>query len=460
MRSISCVAIALAMAFSCAAASANNGTILFSRSVNGTYNGYSIQVGTGLFLIDDNGAHYKQLTPLVADSYYMPSGVAYPGGYGSIDGTWVFTGTWLTKNFSPDGQSVQYFAGQTSNPLPNSMYPRKYTVMNLATGATQAPFAGGNDNALPGYGYLAWGPAGSNQIAYTNSTSESPTSPPCVMLMQPDGSDQHTLWCAPPTINIAQGPVPSLAIGAIRWAGNGKSLLAYVSYQPVPLTLPKKSVAQSISGYTGFAALYDINVQTGIATLIAPDVPDPAFGDISYDGNVVLYQKQDMFSCNDDNLEANGASLCVTNLATGTVTSVFPEGVWQEQGVNGQWWSTYWYPQALLSPDGTKVVVTMQATDSTLNQGDLYVVNVDGTNLRQLTTRDPNAPTNAQIAWIPVAWSPDGHQLLVNHVTGPALGQSTDQTKSSEVNIIALSDGRAWDVTSGYAVDWLKGPCQ
>ncbi|GAB2570051.1 hypothetical protein ISP15_02715 [Dyella jejuensis] len=452
MRSISYVALALAMALPCAAAYADNGTILFTRAVNGSYNGVSTQVGAGLFLIHDNGTSFRQLTPLIANSYYLPSGVAY-----YQEGPAIGTGTWLTKNFSPDGQYIQYFAGHSSNPAPGGPYPGKYYVADLLTGATHPLFTGTNDNDPPGYGYLAWGPAGSNDIAYTNSTSEIPTSPPCVKLMHPDGSDQHTLWCAPATITIVQGSVPTLAVSQIRWAGNGKSLLAYVSYQPVPLAVPKKPATTPAVGGTGFVALYAVNVQTGAATLVAPDVPDPAFGDISYDGNVVLYQQQDLFHCGDDDLESTGQSLCVKNLTTGKVTSVFPQEQWYIQG-DGVWWGQHWYPQALLSPDGSKVAVTMEAQDSPVAQGDLYIVNTDGSGVsRQLTTRPASAPASEGLAWIPVAWSPDGHQLLVNNVSLTGSGQKP--SKSSEVHIIALSNGKDWDVTHGYAVDWLKEPC-
>jgi hypothetical protein len=451
MRSFSCVAMAMAMIFSCAAAHADNGTILFTRPVNGTYNGAPAQVGSGLFLMHDNGTGFRQLTPLAAGSYYFPSGVAFYG-------QGVQQGTWLTKNFSPNGYYIQYFAAQSSTPSPGGPYAGKYYLQDLLTGRVYRLFPGTNDNAAPGYGYLAWGPAGTNDIAFTNSTSELPTSPPCVELMHPDGTDRRTLWCAPATITVTQGPVPSLAVSELRWSGNGKSLLAYVSYQPVPLAAPRTQAVAPTMGGTGFAALFVINVQTGASRLIAPDVPDPAFGDISYDGNVVLYQQQDGFACGDNNPEALGESLCVINLTTGTVTSVFPvnSGQWLLEGGNGGWWSSYWYPQALLSPDGSKVAVTMEAQNSAVGQGDLYIVNTDGSGTsRRLTTRPANAPATEDIAWIPVAWSPDGYQLLTNHVTLTE-DSSKNLIKSSEVHIIALSNGRDWDVTHGYAVDWLK----
>src|SRR5581483_11753725 len=104
MRSLSCVAIALAMTCSCAAAY-GSGTILFARPINGTYNSQLVQTGSALFTINDNGTDLNQLTPLAANDWYVPSGVA---AYGP--------GQWLTRNFSPDGQSIQYFYGQTTDP--------------------------------------------------------------------------------------------------------------------------------------------------------------------------------------------------------------------------------------------------------------------------------------------------------------------------------------------------------
>lgn len=36
---------------------------------------------------------------------------------------------------------------------------------------------------------------------------------------------------------------------------------------------------------------------------------------------------------------------------------------------------------------------------------------------------------------------------------------SADQTLPSEVQFIALSDGKDWRVSDGYAIDWIKPPC-
>lgn len=456
MRYVSCVAIALAMTFSSAAAYADNGTILFTRSVDGTYNGVPAQLGSGLFLVNDNGTGLRQLTPMVDGSYYFPSGVAYYGLGRSIN-----SGTWLTKNFSPDGRYIQYFDGQLSPPVATGPYPGKYYVKDLLTGVTYPLFSGTNDNDPPGLGYLSWGPAGSNEIAYANSTSEITVSPSCVQLMHPDGSDQHTLWCAPVSIDTPQGSVPSLAVSGIRWAGNGKSLLAYVSYQPVPLTLPVRSSTATPIGGSGFAALFVINVQTGASTMVAPDVADdPSFGDISYDGNVVLYQQPDYYSCGDTNSESLGVSLCVMNLTTGAVTTLLPPNDWFVQGsYDAMWYFGYLYPQALLSPDGSQAAVSMVTQNATVAQADLYIVKTDGSGVtRQLTTRPANAATGDDIAWIPVAWSPDGSQLLANNVTTTLSASNTETIKSSDVHVITVDDDKDRHVTHGYAIDWFKQP--
>lgn len=456
MRYVSFVAIALSMAFSCATASAavdaDSGTILFTRPVTGTYNGAPSVVGSGLFLIHDNGTGFRQLTPMAAGSYYFPSGVAYDGS-----GPSIHSGTWLTRNFSPNGRYIQYFEAHLANPVASGPYPGKYDVKDLHTGATSALFRGANDNNPPGYGYLAWGPAGSNEIAYTNSTSELTTSTPCVGLMHPDGSDAHTLWCAPATISLPQGSVPSLAVSQIRWSGNGKRLLAYVSYQPVPLALPKRSDTAPTVGGSGFAALFVVNVQTGASRMVAPDVADdPALGDISYNGNVVLYQQPDLYSCGDINPESQGLSLCAMNLTTGAVTTLLPANDWYLQGTD-LWYSPWFYPTARLSPDGSKAAVTMVGQNATVFQADLYILNTDGSGIsRALTSRPANTPAGNEIAWIPVAWSPDGRQLLVNHLTTTSSGTFQQAMTSSEVHVFAVSNARDWRVTSGYAVDWLK----
>ena len=479
MRSFSCAAaIALAMACSYASVYAN-GTILLTRPINATANGTTAPAGSGLFTVNDAGNHLRQVTPLVAGSYYMPAWVAaQPYNTG--------VGYWLTKNFSPDGLSVLYFQNPSANPA-DGPYSGKYYVRNLSTGAIQPLFAGSNDNAAPGYGYLARDPADGNTIAFTNSTSEYAVSNPCVYLMHADGSNQHILWCAPPTISVPDGTSPSLSVESLRWSGNGQKLAVYVSYNPPPLgnvvrqhtaskmmdvrglnkafsslrargSLPLAVAAdEPVHGGTSYSALFVIDVASGTGVEVGANMVDPPSGDISYDGTKVIYQQYDYGQCGDEDQEALGASLCFKDLTTGTVTDLLQPPMWLFFGDYQGWWNNYydpdWYPEILLSPDGSQAVFTMQSTTS--YEADLYTIRTDATNFRQLT-RNPN-PSDLYIGWTPVAWSPDGTRILANRGIVPVAG-SADQTWPSEVHIINVSNGHDTPVTHGYAVDWLEQP--
>jgi hypothetical protein len=481
MRSFYCAAaVTLAMACSYATAYAS-GTILLTRPINGVSNGTTVPLGSGLFTINDAGTRLRQVTPLMAGTYYMPSWLAsQPYNTG--------VGYWLTKNLSPDGKSVLYFQNPSTDPA-DGPYSGKYYVKNLSTGAIQPLFAGSNDNAAPGYGYLSRDPVDGNTIAYTNSTSEYPVSNPCVYVMHADGSDQHVLWCAPANISVpnAESPPASRAVESLRWSGNGQKLVVYVSYAPPPLDLVRKkdttrtmsthglygalalersgrgarpmaAAAGPVGGGTGYSALFVIDVASGTAVEVGANMVDPPSGDISYDGTKVIYQQYDYAQCGDEDSEALGASLCVKDLTTGTVTDLFLPTIWSDWGsvlgANLNWWAPKWYMQILLSPDGSQAVFTMQTTGG--NEADLYTIRTDGTYMRRLTTSDPN-PTSIYTGWTPVAWSPDGTRILANRAMAPVSG-STDQTWPSEVHIVNVGNGNDRLVTSGYAVDWLENP--
>jgi hypothetical protein len=468
MRFISSATDALAMACTCASVYAN-GTILLTRPVNAVSNGKLAPVGTGLFTINDYGENLRQITPLVAGSYYMPSWLAFTNYQTGVS-------YWLTKNFSPDGKSVLYFKNPSADPA-DGPYSGKYYVENLRTGTTQPLFAGSNDNAAPGKGYLARDPVDGNTIAYTNSTSEYPVAPACVNVMHADGSDQHVLWCAPATIDLPDYPGwPLLAVESIRWSGNGQKLMVFTSYEAPPLgTLPKKPGASAlrslltrpkpaatgpVSGVDlGYSALFVVDVKTGTAVRVAANLIDPPSSDISYDGTKVIYQQYDYDQCGDEDQEALGASLCFNDLTTGTVTDLFPPVIWTNYGDFESWWDNYyypdWYAEILLSPDGSQAVFTMRSTTVASNEADLYTIRTDGTNFRQLTS-NPNPPT-LYTGWTPVAWSPDGMRILANRCTVPVAG-STDQTWPCEVHIVNAGSGDDRTITRGYAVDWHEKP--
>jgi hypothetical protein len=470
MRFIFCATAALAMTCSCAFAYAD-GTILLTRTVDVVSNGMVVPVGSGLFSVDDRGGHLQQLTPSASGLYFMPSWLAsQPTGIGE--------GWWLTTNLSPNGQSLLYFRDPSSDPSAG-VFSGKYYVKNLDTGRIQPLFAGSNDIAAPGYGYLAMNPANGNLIAFANSTSEYSVSAPCVYQMHADGSKQRVLWCAPATLSMpgASSPVYSQAIGSLRWSGNGRKLMVYVSYQPPSVDVAKKHTQDAqhtptsmfafmphkaanplaatpapadrpVEGGTGFSALFIVDVATGTAVEIGTNMFDPAMGDISYDGSKVIYEQYDDARCGDEKTVYNvGTSLCFKDLITGKVTDLLPPTMWATWGgrvgpIN--WWSQSFYPQVRLSPDSSRAVFTLQTTGG--NEADLYTVRTDGTYLHQLT-RNPN-PSSDYTAWTPVKWSSDGTRILANRTA----------FEGSQIHFITVSDGDDKFVTNGYAVQWLERP--
>lgn len=428
------VSIVVGMAMASSAVVHANGTILLTRPVDGSYQGSLAQVGAGLFTIRNDRSHLKQLTPWVADSYYLQR-----GDYGHY-GYWE-----KTRNFSPRGRTIVYFAGHSSNPFAYS-YAGKYRVMDLATGRSHTLFSGDNDNVAPGYGAVAWGPAG--MIAYANSANGVTVEPHCVYLMRSHG-DRHRLWCAPAQEQTPQGMVPTLFVGAIRWAGNGKSLLASVYYQPEGMEVARAPASAAWPPGDSFA-IYKVNIKTGVGKEIATN--SPVLFDVSYDGTKVIYAQWGGDVCGNTNPEGqNGVSLCLLNLTTGHVTTLNPRigtADWGEAGWDGI--SSIWSLQVLLSPDGSKVVFSMDNRDQ--SESDLYMMNACGTGLRQLTSRNPATPAGTLVGWIPVAWSADGRRILANR--GTVILAGTDKRQPTDVHILDLATGKHWRVTDGYAVDW------
>jgi hypothetical protein len=313
--------------------------------------------------------------------------------------------------------------------------------MNLRTGATHPLFDGNNDDHAPGVGALAWGPQGSDLIAYANSINGNPVTPACVYVMKPDGGDKHRLWCAPAHVSTPNGAASTQAVETLRWAGNGKTLLAFVTYLP-----------PGAPTYYNYLAAFLIDVQAGTAVEAADNIPFEV-GDLSYDGSKIIFQQ---YACGvEDPLALDGISLCVKDMRSGKITSLLPADAWYKWGRIVSWSRSYWFDDLLLSPDGSQAAFMMQTTASF--DSDLYVINTDGKNLRQLTTQNPIPPADFHyVDWLPTAWSPDGTQILVNRSVEPSPYSTTDATWPSEVHIVNVNTGRDRLVTHGFAVSWYR----
>lgn len=76
------------------------------------------------------------------------------------------------------------------------------------------------------------------------------------------------------------------------------------------------------------------------------------------------------------------------------------------------YYDTDLYPA--ISPDGTKIAFSSNRTLEVdgYHHPELFVINTDGTGLRQLTTSDPNLGYNGSNAIYEVAWGPDSKTIL------------------------------------------------
>jgi Tol biopolymer transport system component len=259
--------------------------------------------------------------------------------------------------------------------------------------------------------------------------------------MKPDGGDKHRLWCAPAHVSTPNGAASTQAVETLRWAGNGKTLLAFVTYLP-----------PGAPTYYNYLAAFLIDVQAGTAVEAADNIPFEV-GDLSYDGSKIIFQQ---YACGvEDPLALDGISLCVKDMRSGKITSLLPADAWYKWGRIVSWSRSYWFDDLLLSPDGSQAAFMMQTTASF--DSDLYVINTDGKNLRQLTTQNPIPPADFHyVDWLPTAWSPDGTQILVNRSVEPSPYSTTDATWPSEVHIVNVNTGRDRLVTHGFAVSWYR----
>lgn len=396
------------------------GTILFMRPLWGT-EGMNRPTGSAIFSIRDNGFGERQLTPFADQVFNVPD--TWPQPFGTVE-------NWNTHAFSPSGRYSFFLKANNPYSIEQRFTFGKYYVMD-AQGRRMGPlFHGGNDMkpSDDGKGYLTWGPAGANRIAYGNSVQGRPVCHACVYLIDPDGKHQRKLWCAP-----GYYPEYEQAIEGIRWSGDGHSLLVYASITP----------AGQPNGFQN-ADLYRVDVATGAGTLVQKNVTPPQggrAGDVSYDGHEVVYESNAPGNCDPQITDQRVA--CARNLLTGQkVALVGPEG----QVLHGG-------GQMLLTPDGSRVVMTVVVPDTGV--AELFLANTDGTGVRQIT--QPCVPLDpeslSEEAWAPVRLSPDGTRLLANCYVAQDEG-SANERQEIRMYVINLINGSARYVANGLAYDW------
>ncbi|HUA81779.1 MAG TPA: hypothetical protein VL997_15485 [Dyella sp.] len=425
------LAVAFATLPLAAVAQTSAGTVLFTRTVNGMVDGFSTPVSSAIFSIGDDGLHERQLTPYAQGEFNIPS----VAGYDDLDvGN---EGIWITNAFNPAGTYSVFVPAQSALPhYQDSAYHGKYVLINAYGERTSPMFYGPDDlespSKGPGYGSVSWGPAGNDQIAYANvPDNQFGRHPACVRLMNSNGSNNHTLWCAD-RWNYC-------AVEAIRWSGDGSSLLVYAVHAD--------------HNFSNEADIYLINATTGAATLVEANIMEPnagwGVGDISYDGHEVIYgvvyDTHDPGPCNVPNNNTGVFVVwCAKNMRTGQEVALTDPSHTVTFGFQGQ---------ALISPDGSQAFLFANTAPSGSNpNAEIYAVKTDGSGVRKITS--PCIPMDADTSlwWRPVRVSPDGTRMLANchaehYPPSPIV-------YTNKVMVVSLADGNASFVTNGTAYDW------
>lgn len=410
-----------------AAAQTSPGTVLFARPMSGLYAGEKTITGYALFSIGDDGFGQRQLTPYAQYVYNVSALSNIPN----------YSENWLVNAFSPSGRYSLFVEAHSKYPLFGSTsFYGKFYMMNALGQRTKPLFSGSDDlespRVGPSWGSVTWGPAGTNEIAFTNAADDRLHSHhACVRLMHPDGTGNHKLWCATRW--------DYRALQGVRWSGDGSKLLVYAVRSPAKGQDPN-----------GVADLFLIDTATGAATLVQAATRPPyqnGTGDVSYDGHEVVYGvpyfAENPGSCTVPS-DPYSVTWCAKNMLTGEVVPlVDPDNV--VTFTSGG--------QTLISSDGSRAYLR-----GTANYGadkpdiEIYTINTDGTGLRQIT--QPCVPVNSgtSLWWKPVRLSPDGTRMLANcHVDQYPPAPPTSMTN---IYVVNLADGSTRYVTRGSAYDW------
>ena len=124
----------------------------------------------------------------------------------------------------------------------------------------------------------------------------------------------------------------------------------------------------------------------------------------------------------------DGARLAFASVVDGNNLEVFIVNA-DGSGLTNVTWNSAWDGPPSWSPDGTRLAFASTRAASPANRGDVNVVEVDGTNVKRLTSIGADAP----------AWSPDGRQIIfdsdgklhVMNADGSSVGRLTTPPRNS-----------------------------
>lgn len=250
--------------------------------------------------------------------------------------------------------------------------------------------------------YLAptWGPRGSIAFVarsdfFTGGTVH------CLGIVRPDGRDQRILFCPDAWSSRGNRMEPPV------WSADGRHL--YVE-----------------AGYTGltsgveYSYTYRVDVASGVASLVVgpwgSDGSGPPGWSVSPDERTAVYGDRQW-------------GVFQIDLADGAYTSLTDDGV-----------------APLHSRDGRRIAFTRVLYSGDRRQEQLFVMEADGTGVRQLT----NAPVD-RISYRAVAWSSNNRFVLVNRtiVAEDAGGRPLPPRRA--LRLVDVETGRVRALSGGHA---------
>jgi len=240
-----------------------------------------------------------------------------------------------------------------------------------------------------------WGPRG--QIAFRSRYVDRD----CVSVVDWNGLHQHDVFCPGHR---------GTEIDGITWSPDGRSLYASGGFYAGSPDLYWNALA------------YRVDLDTGVITLLTSQVmDDPMYLTFAPDGRYGLYAPPGY---------SNIHPITRVNFATDILTPL-------EYGHG-----------PVFSEDGSKVAYAQGAPDY-LVYDQIFVMNADGTGVRQLTHSHVE-----NIAYTAVDWSRDGRRLLVNRAifvdTGGLLVGTTD------MRILDTDTGALKSLPGGVGTSWFE----
>ena len=261
-----------------------------------------------------------------------------------------------------------------------------------------------------------WGPGGTIAFVSDDGPVHWGYVGSCLGTIRADGSQQQHLFC--PGVVPAQRAFSPIRVSRPTWTADGASILIEAGYIG-GLTTPE-----------WYSAMYKVDARTGAATLLRWQIGEQA-GAFAPNGSEALYAQ---WSCP---VEPPCSSTDVLSLYRFDFAS-------QQSTRLADGYAP------LYSPDGDKIAFTrtfsFDPTQPDLPRYDqVFVMNADGTNVRQLTSTKVD-----NIEYLAADWSRDGTQLLVNRTLYSEQNGRRVNPRPA-LRIIDVNTGAITSVSAGFA---------